>query len=128
MILKQWMEEWIISNKVKEEAEGLANSRDKTDIRSIMVLPVDLLSCKGVEGATHPSVGWIGLEDRCAVHIHSLHDLECHHHPPRRSSPFQGEKHSHHYRCASSQVKIMIFASILDNKLCSVLKPSICSA
>ena len=104
MILKQWMEEWIISNKVKEEAEGLANSRDKTDIRSIMVLPVDLLSCQGVEGATHPSVGWIGLEDRCAVHIHSLHDLECHHHPPRRSSPFQGEKHSHHYhqRCASS--------------------------
>ena len=88
MILKQWMEEWIISNK--EEAEGLTNSQDlvfvfNTDIWSIMVLPVDLLSCKGVEGATHPSVGWIGLEDRCAVHVHPLHDLECHHHPP-----FQG--------------------------------------
>ena len=85
MILKQqWMGEWIISGKVKEDAEGVTNSHDmvfvfKTDIRSIMVLPVDLLSCKGVKGAAHPSVGWIGLEDRCAVHVHPLHDLECHH-------------------------------------------------
>ena len=79
--------EWIISDKVKEEAEGLTNSHDmvfvfKTDIRSIMVLPIDLLSCKGVEGAAHPSVCWVGLEDRSAVHVHSLHDLECHHYPP----------------------------------------------
>ena len=83
MILKQW----IISDTVKEEAEGLTNSHDmvfvfKTDIRSIMVLPVDLLSGEGVEGAAHPSVCWVGLEDRSAVHVHSLHDLECHHYPP----------------------------------------------
>lgn len=109
MILKQRIGEWIISDKVKEVAGGLTKSHHKvfvfrTDIPSIMVLPVDLLSCKGVEGATHPSVCWIGLEDRSAVHVHPLHDLECHCHPPRRSCPFQGGKHPHHYhqRCASS--------------------------
>ena len=59
-----------------------------------MVLPVDLLSGKGVEGATHPSVCWIGLEDRCAVHVHPLHDLECHHQPPLQ----RGKHPYHHYQ------------------------------
>ena len=68
MILKHWMGEWIISNKVKEEAKGLTVSHDmvfvfKTYIRSIMVLPIDLLSCKGVEGAAHSSVCWRSPKD-----------------------------------------------------------------